>query len=244
MKIDIGKLQTFYKGFYIRRAAGNNAFSYAQRKQRQIYVPPIIEGTPDDMKVGGEIAFSEVVEGEEINRAGLKNFVYLSRGEKDIFVFDNHNHAFFFWIAALQAGKMKKETVLVHVDQHHDTRDPQGYLDAGDPARIDLRRVFRYTNFVLNVGNFIKPALQSNLFSRVIMIDSSAAFEKPLPPAYVLDIDADIFSEEMGYIDHDYKIAKIRRYLRKANLITIASSPFFMDQQMAIKVIRELLREK
>ena len=62
-------------------------------------------------------------------------------------------------------------------------------------------------------GNFIKPALSMGLFSQVEMIDTSAAFEKPLPDEFVLDIDIDIF----------------------------ATSPYFMNQHDAIYITRELL---
>ena len=75
-------------------------------------------------------------------------------------------------------------------------REPENY-------NVDINNiddVFRYTNEVLNVGNFIKPALQHNIFSEVIIIDSSYGFELDIEGEFVLDIDLDIFSKDMDYI--------------------------------------------
>lgn len=250
MSMDIKTLQKYYHGFWIEQPLGNNAFSFHQRKNRKIYVAPLISGDLAGLAAGEEIAFSEVDEGQEINRRGLKQFLYLSRRDgfpqkagKDIFIFDNHHHAFFFWMAGLKAGKLNKGGVLVHVDQHSDMREPEEYFPWNGREEIDLGRVFDYTNFHLNVGNFIRPALEAGIFSAVEIIDSSFAFEREFSGGIALDIDADIFAEEMNYIDRDYKIARIRRYIAAAGFITIASSPYFIEQERAIGVIRELLEE-
>lgn len=243
MNTDIQLLQQFYNGFYISEPRGNNAFSYTQRQQRRIYVPPIIRGSLADLLAGEEIAFSEVVEDQEINKKGLRSFIYFRKKEKDFFVFDNHNHAFFFWIYAFKYGQLKKGLPLVHVDQHSDMREPEHYLHFSDENDVDLKAAFEYTNYVLNVGNFIKPALAAGFFSTVEIIDSSFAFENNYSEEIVLDIDMDVFSPDKAYIDHDLKMGKIRSYIEAARFITIATSPYFMDQKEAIGVIKELLED-
>ncbi len=100
--------------------------------------------------------------------------------------------------------------------------------------------MFRYTNEVLNVGNFIKPALEYNLFSEVIIVDSMYSFNLEITGEYVLDIDLDIFSKDMDYINRDFKMSKIKEYIEKSTVITVATSPFFIDQNYAIKVLKEL----
>lgn len=243
MGIDIKTLQTCYRGFWIDQPRGNNAFSFQQRKHRKIYVAPLISGEPGDLAVGEEIAFSEVNEGQEVNCRGLKQFIYLQKDGKDIFIFDNHNHAFFFWMAGLKAGKLKKGGALVHVDQHRDMREPETYFEWGAREEIEIEKVCQYTNFHLNVGNFIRPALKLGIFSTLEIIDSSTAFQREFSAGIVLDIDADIFAEEMNYIARDYKIARLRRYIAAADFITIASSPYFIQQESAIGSIRQLLEE-
>ena len=225
-----------YNGFYIEKPMGNNIFSYDERENKKIYVPKLIEGTLDDVSVGEEIVFNEIDEDIEIKAKGLKNMVIYKYKGKDIYIFDNHNHAFYFWIKSLEKGNFTKGCKLVHVDQHKDTREPENY-------NVDIENiddVFRYTNEVLNVGSFIKPALHHNIFSDVIIIDSSYGFELDIDGEFVLDIDLDIFSEDMDYIPYELKISKIKELIEKSKVITIASSPFFINQEYAIKVLKEL----
>jgi hypothetical protein len=232
---------THYQAFCIFKPVGNNAFSYAQRKNKQIYVPSLVKGTVDDLQVGEEIAFSEIQAGAEKNCRGLRQFVHLAVGKKDVFIFDNHNHAFFFWAYALKSGRLPPGLPLLHVDQHRDTREPPAPCPFRSIKDIDLSAAFEYTNFTLNVGNFIQPALQAGIFCRLEIIDSRPAFAKSWPGEFVLDLDMDIFSEDMKYIDETYKIEKIKELIQAARLITIATSPFFMDQPRAIRLIKTLL---
>ena len=225
-----------YNGFYIEKPVGNNIFSYDERKNKKIFVPKLIEGDLNSVKVGEEVVFSEIDFGEEINAIGLKNMVKFNYKNKDIYIFDNHNHSFYFWIKSLKQGRFNKGCKLVHIDQHKDMREPENY--EVDVNNID--DVFRYTNYVLNVGNFIKPALYHNIFSEAIIIDSTYGFDLDVDGEIVLDIDLDIFSKDMEYISYDLRIDKIKEYIDRSNVITIASSPFFIEQDYAIKVLKEL----
>ena len=104
----------------------------------------------------------------------------------------------------------------------------------------NLDDVFIYTNEVLNVGNFIQPALKKEIFSQVIIIDSSYGFDVKVEGEYALDIDLDIFSKDMDYIPYDFRLNKIKDLIRDAKVITIATSPYFIEQDYAIKVLKEL----
>ena len=225
-----------YRGFYINRPQGNNIFSYSERTNKKIYVPKLIEGTLEDVKLGKEIVFNELDEESEIKAIGLENLVYSNIDNKDVYIFDNHNHAFYFWMKSFGENNFTKGCKLVHVDQHKDMREPECY----DVNMENIEDVFRYTNEVLNVGNFIKPALHHNIFSEVIIIDSSYGFELDIDGEFVLDIDLDIFSKDMDYIPYEYKLDKIKKLIDRAKVITIATSPYFIDQEYAIKVLKEL----
>ena len=225
-----------YIGFYIDKPIGNNIFSYEERSNKKIYVPKLIEGTLDDVVVGNEVVFNEIDENIEIKAKGLKNMVKYNFKDKDIYIFDNHNHALYFWIKSLKLNNFNKGCKLVHIDQHKDMREPENY----DVDMDNIDDVFRYTNEVLNVGNFIQPALKHSIFSEVIIIDSSYGFNLDIQGEFVLDIDLDIFSRDMEYISHDLRINKIKELIEKAKVITIASSPFFIEQEYAIKVLKEL----
>ena len=225
-----------YKGFYIDKPYGNNVFSYEERENKRIFVPKLIEGNLEDVLVGENIVFNEIDEDVEVKAIGLKNLVEYKLNDKTIYIFDNHNHAFYFWNKSLKNNEFNKGCKLVHVDQHKDMREPDNYqVDIED-----LDDVFKYTNKVLNVGNFIQPALKKGIFSEAIIIDSSYGFDLKVDGEYVLDIDLDIFSKDMDYIPYDFRIDKIKDLIEKAKVITIASSPYFIEQDYAIKVLKEL----
>lgn len=229
-----------YNGFYIEKPAGNNAFSYAERTQKRIYVAPLVKAGPESLsslQVSAEIAFCEVCEGQEQCCHGLRSFLELEVGGKKVYIFDNHNHAFYFWSRALSEGRFEKGALLVHVDQHKDMREPTAYIDSVE----NEAEVFEYTNFELNVGNFIKPALRLGLFRDVLIIDSSRAFKERIEGDIVLDIDMDIFSDDMDYIDFDLRLEKIKELYAAASVVTVATSPYFIDQSRAIELIKRII---
>ncbi len=236
----INDLDKIYHGFLIKKPVGNNSFSFERRKVQEIYVPSLIEGRIVDLAVGQKIVFSEVFEEVEFNQKGLEHIYYCPMAGKEVFIFDNHNHAFFFWMFGYKKGWINAKLPLVHIDQHTDMREPQTYLDIPDLENIDLKQVFEYTNFVLNVGNFIKPAKHLKLFSDVQIINSPKTLENPAIKGALLDIDIDIFAKEMDYIDYDFKIKHIKKHIAQSSFITVATSPYFMDQGKAIEVIQEL----
>lgn len=225
-----------YKGFYIDKPYGNNVFSYEERENKKIFVPKLIEGNLEDVQVGENIVFNEIDEDMEVKAKGLKNLVQYKFQDKTIYIFDNHNHAFYFWMKSLKNNEFSKGCKLVHVDQHKDMREPQEYMVDIE----DLDDVFRYTNEVLNVGNFIQPALKKEVFSEAIIIDSSYGFDVKIEGEYVLDIDLDIFSKDMDYIPYDFRLNKIKNLINNAKIITIATSPYFIEQDYAINVLKEL----
>jgi len=239
--MDTNTLTTLYSGFDLETPVGNNAFSFDARKNRTLHVPALVTGTLQHLAIGRSIAFSEVVDGVELNRLGLERFVHFEQDGKQFFVFDNHNHAFFFWMAGYRAGCLKAGRTLLHVDQHSDMREPPSYPNFS-LARFSLEEVFAYTNRVLNVGNFIRPALALNIFSDVEFVESTASFASLFSGDYVLDIDIDVFADEMAYIDEDLKKQRISQYIEATDFVTIATSPFFMDQQRALALVRDLLR--
>lgn len=234
-----------YGGFYIEDKVGNNEFSYDERKNKSIFVPELIKSGFDGIEFGELPNFIEVEDGEEKVCIGLKNMYELiddslidnKTGKmKRVYLFDNHNHAFYFWCKALGEGIFKRGTTLVHVDQHKDTREPKNY----DVNTENIEDVKRYTNEVLNVGSFIKPAMEKGIFSDLDIIDSTYSLNKEIPKDYVLDLDLDFFSKDMDYIDDNLKFSKVKKYIEGANLITIATSPYFIEQDRAVDALKKL----
>lgn len=233
-------LKHYYSGFQISRPVGNNAFSYKLRVNKQIYVPPIRQGSLDDLKVGYHIGFSEVDEGVEHNELGLANFIYFIWNDIPVYIFDNHNHAFFFWMFEYWRENLPAGLHLVHVDQHSDMWKPEQFPEFTLQDSNLPDKAFKYANFVLNVGNFIKPALHLKLFSDVSIITGTIDFELKFESPIVFDLDMDVFAPIMDYIGNPYKIDSIRQWMKQAKVITIATSPYFMNQPLAFKFLQKI----
>lgn len=225
----------YSNNFYIEKAVSNNAFSFAERKNRRLFVPSIKEGGFEDLEEGNEIVFEDADENGKIKSCtGLKNFIKTEWNGIPVYIVDNHNHVFYFWHHAVITGQTAGGLPLIHIDQHKDSREPESY-----PAPANTRRpaaLFTYANTVLNVGNFIPAALRTGVISRVINVTSQKEMDELKLPAnkLILDMDMDFFAPEMDYIKPEIKIAFIKKLLPKASLITVATSPFFINQKSAI----------
>lgn len=236
----------YKKEILLDKAVGNNLFSYEERKslhQRDpfITIPKVIEGTIDDVCVGQVISFEEVEEGELKSCYGLENFVHIQKSHQDIFIFDNHNHAFYFWAEARSRGVIHDGATLIHIDQHKDMRDPGVYLPACDLD--DLEKVAVYTNEVLNVGNFILPAQKSGMLGEIFLLDAEDHFRQDFSAVsenLIVDIDLDIFAPELDFMDQEMILQETRRWVAKAKVVTVATSPFFIDQGEAMRWMRRI----
>lgn len=239
------------KPFYITEPVSNNAFNFDRRADPKIYVPSLIVGELKDVAHGEEIVFEDF-DDEDILQSckGLRNFVRTSWRGRPVYIFDNHNHAFAFWHLEWIRGGLEKSARLLHMDMHKDSREPKNYLSPTKSG--DSNEVFTYTNTVLNVGNFIPAAEKTGLVGNVINLDSEASlrqFESAAPknadlqvPAgnTIFDLDLDIFAPEMNYIDKYLKMKAIKKAADKSSMITIATSPFFIKQGLAIKRLQEI----
>jgi hypothetical protein len=65
---------------------------------------------------------------------------------------------------------------LYHIDEHADTRTPYTFLQREELSNV--QRIFEYTNFEVNVGNYIVPAQKDGLISQVIQIRDETSLEE------------------------------------------------------------------
>lgn len=225
----------------ITNPVSNNAFSYEERKlllgrKPEIIVPEAKRGSWRDVTLGETVVFEELDDGVLHSCTGLRDFIY-SEGEKckpSYAIFDNHNHAFYFWMRAYHEGKLPWGVPVVHVDQHKDMRKPDKGISQEECA--DMNNVLLYTNSILNVGNFIQPALQNGFLSEVIMVDSSSGLEEALPDTpFILDVDLDIFHKDLEYLDFDKVLNFIHSAMARASFVTIATSPYFLSGEEAME---------
>jgi DNA helicase IV len=242
----------YEKPFSITKPVSNNTFSFDKRVSPKLYVPSVIEGTAEDVQIGHEIVFEDIDnEGFYQSCVGLKHFVKMRHPETgaSMVIVDNHNHVFYFWYEAWHQGRIDRGMPLIHIDAHKDTRKPERNLTHEEAS--DLQKVFEYTNSVLNVGNYIPPAMQEGLIGALISVTSEDELFKigesedynprhTEKTKFLLNIDLDFWAPEMNYIDENKSLQIIRKLMEKAAMITIATSPFFIDQKRAIEIFRKL----
>ena len=229
----------------ITEPVGNNAISFDERKllgsEGKIYVPAIISGVIDNVVLGDKIVFEEVNDGKLVSCAGLQALVMCTHHDVPVCIMDNHNHALYFRYQAFKLWVISPWVALIHIDQHADMNEPAARIDE---ARVnDLSYVAEYVNTQTQIASFIKPALQSGLVSECIQVRSEAKLQEIADfkldgLSYILDIDIDFFAHET---DVSWKIELIRKLMRGAALVTIATSPSFIDQKRALELVRMLL---
>jgi hypothetical protein len=226
----------YKKPIYLTEQSGNNAFAWEERgPEPRLYVPALIDGSLDDVMEGEEVVFADLDEHGVLQQCkGLKHFVRTQCNGTETVIFDNHNHAFYFWYEALERGLIERGAGLLHVDQHKDMRRPELLFDGND--------AFNYTNQVLNVGNYIVPAVEEGLIGEVTLVTGEAALlelKKPDGP-YIFNLDLDFFAPELDYIDFERAVKILKPIWEAAVFATVATSPFFIEQSRAIELLRKL----
>jgi len=232
----------------------NNAFSFNERKNKKIYVPSLkkISGI-NEIYLWDEVVFEDFDFNWKLSSCKwLRNFYDINWNWKQVYLFDNHNHALYFWYLARKEWFIGDNNTLYHVDEHSDMRDPWEYLMK--PSSFDMQSVFDYVNFVkINVWNYIIPAQKEWLVWDIIQIRNEDNLNKYLSSPFgikgknkvlwkeiILNLDLDFFQPDLDFIDYELKKKVILDIAKKATVITVATSPFFINQSLALKVFKDL----
>ena len=243
-------IEQLYNGFYLNKENANSQISDCPTPLR---VAPI-RGVKnyEDLGIDFEhFAFAEKNENWEIEYFhGLKNFLWIEKSKfPPIFIFDNHNHAITFWYNTIY-DKGIKNVELIHIDQHSDCWENKKHLNL-DWKGNELEKVFNFCNKDCNVWNFIPPAIGSWIISNQIQIRSTTALQNlqvKKNQNFILDIDLDFCLDwiNRNKINKDaVKILKEKfdEIWKYALCITIATSPYFLDQRLAINITNNLLND-
>lgn len=245
----------YRESFYITEAFWNNAFSYNKRPNKKLYVPSLTKiNNLDDIRFWDKIVFEDYDFNWKLQSCTwLENFYEIEiNNYPPIYLVDNHNHVYFFWHKTRFDWTVSNESTLYHIDEHTDLRDPWIYLEQEELK--DLERIFEYTNYV-DVWNYIIPAIHDWLIKEMHQIRSESELDTLAPlikgelkgdsilhsqNSIILNLDLDFFQPKLDYIDYNLKKEVIQKLIKKASLITVATSPFFIDQDLALKVLRDL----
>lgn len=236
---------------YITQPIWNNAFSYNERialwSEGKLYIPSLIQDTVAELQQGSEICFEEVLNGKLVSCTWLKNFLQTTFHDTPVYIVDNHNHALSFRHKHFNTSTFQRFNVL-HIDQHSDIKPNSNVflipdLPAGRQGSwLPIPKVEDFVNEKTNVGNFITAATNSWIVKDIIQIRTDYALEHFNISTlqhfnFILDIDIDFRQDkEMTVSD----IAIIQELMKKAELVTIATSPYFMDQEKAIILVQKL----
>ena len=237
----------YTKPVILTEKAWNNAFAWEKRTEKYnhsptLSIPMCITGDISHVQVGNEIAFEEVEDGILKSCTGLRNFVQLS---ENTIIFDNHNHALYFWIDALRKWIITPGFELIHIDEHSDLWENDCELDL-EKAKQNPDYAWDFTNLSCNVGNYILPAIDAGLINNVLRIENEYQIDtyidySPLENS-VLNLDLDIFNPELDHIPEKKKIQIIRNLIPKVKYVTIATSPYFIDQWKSIQMLQKIFQ--
>ncbi len=242
---------------------GNNAFAWEERMRKYgvmptLTIPSLIDGDISDVQIGQTIAFEEIENGVIKSCQWLRHFVRMKiprnhQIEKqwnpvlhaqELTIFDNHNHALYFWLDAVRRGIVKAWFELIHIDEHSDLWHNDHTLDL-EKSLSDEAYAWEFTNLSCNVGNYIAPALRSELIGKMIRIENEFQIDEYMnympPQNSVLNLDLDIFAHELDHIPETKKIQLIKNLLKKVKYTTIATSPYFIEQWLAIEKLKDIL---
>lgn len=245
----------YNKWFFIESPVWNNEFSFDKRQNKKLFVPEIIEAKSfDEIKFQDDlekIAFEDFDFDNKLStNYWLKNFYRFQMWWKEVVLFDNHNHAFYFWYEARSRKIIWDKNILIHIDQHADTRDNDKIISKSDSK--SLEKVFDFTNFVLNVWDYIIPAQKEGIIENIVQIRNTKNLEDYLQnfsnrknnSKIILNLDLDFFASELDFIDFELKKKVILDAFEKASYVTVCTSPFFVDQGLAVEKFKEIFKEK
>jgi len=236
-------IQQLYSGFYLNKGCANSQISNCRAPLR---VAPIKKvNNYENLEIDYEhFAFAE----NDEYFHGLKNFLRIEKSDfPPIFIFDNHNHAITFRYNIICSKKIN-DVELIHIDQHSDCRNNENYLKLNRKEN-GLEKVFKFCNEKCNVGNFIPPAIESEMIVNQVQIRSTTAIQNlkiDKNQSYILDIDLDFCLDWIDKNKVNQEAVKLLKnkfdeIWKPALWITIATSPYFLDQELAIKIVEKLL---
>ena len=212
---------------FIEECIGNNSFAYTSG--RTLYIAPVSQYVgPHSIDQGDEVVFCDECGGELLNYTGLVAQLFGKTGGSGtpFYLCDNHNLVLEAWeVVKAYSPRLK----VLHIDQHRDDAkfagDPRDYLRES--------RVCDYIDFAKSAG-----WIDSEYFS----FTESMEFERGVPSTkarrFILNIDLDIFAPEVTHVGTEEKIELIKEVMKHAELITISTSPGFIDQARAISLAK------
>lgn len=231
---------------YFGKQLWNNKFSYEFRKylwsECKLYIPDIKDvkninknNLYKNLKIWKEIVFEEIMNWKLCSMKWLEKYLIGNFNKWKVCIFDNHNLAFYF-IGNYFLESWKKLDVI-HIDQHSDMKEPS-YI----PDKLTSNKVLEeYTFSWLNVWNYLIPLQKLNFIKNIYQYRTEYSIlnmDTLNIENNILNIDLDFWEENMSSTKKS--LEKVKKLIEKSPLTLIATSPYFIDQKKALKLIHKL----
>lgn len=115
----------------------------------------------------------------------------------------------------------------------------------GDSAYVE-----DFVNTKTEVGNYIDPAIRCGFVGEVVKIEGEGELESALARLEngeidfsvptVLNLDLDFFAPDLDYVPFELKKRAVLAFAKKSRLVTVATSPGFIDGEAALRAFRKI----
>lgn len=168
---------------------------------------------------------------EKKGHSGLKNFSVCFQGQKPVYFFDNHNYALRSFFDFFE--KIQKKITVVHIDAHRDDAIFP-YEVSQEKSEENLQKIISQSR----ISEFLDAGKKMGIISEIFSYTQSREFEKFSVPniPYILNLDIDIFGPEGDAVNTQLKTEVIASAWKNADMVCVATSPAFIDQEFAVKL--------
>ena len=159
-----------------------------------------------------------------------------TKGDQLFYLFDNHNK---FLVPLYHLYQILERPIkILHIDAHEDNalyqyERPEQF---DEEVLIELLEKTRISDFYDSLSN-------TQVISEITRITHSQDFENlPYGEYDILSLDIDIFGPEGNFAELEKKIAVIAAAMPQSSIITIATSPGFIDQNFAVRIVKIFIK--
>lgn len=170
---------------------------------------------------------------KSIQHTGLKESSYTVLNKKYVFLTDNHQKVLtpFFWCFK----HLKSPLHIVHIDAHRDDATFPYHTQNSPNSLTNIQHI----ESQCRVSDYLDAGEKIGIIQQVISVTQSSEFENFSIPkeSYILNLDIDIFGPEGEAVNLETKVKTIALAWKYSSAVCIATSPGFIDQDHAQKII-------
>ncbi len=229
--------------FILKSNHWNNALSFDARIEKfwdaKITIPSLKKiSSTQEIQLWHEIVLEEINDSWKIFQSIWLQNIYELDHDIPIYIFDNHNHALYFWINHISSLNITSQITLLHIDQHSDMNVPWNVISKN--VITDPTELRKYVNLECQISNFIVPFTQlfpSTNIQRIKSESELLSYTLEKNGFTIIDIDLDFWAPEMSSEYKTTTINLVKNLVNKADIVTIASSPLFLEQEYALELL-------